>query len=53
MFPDDGHIPTVVYIQTIDPKIEQVRNEFLENVGGQLYVQCNEYYLPLITSTKG
>ena len=38
VFCDDGHIFIVAYIDTIDPEIEQLRNEFLKKLGGQLHV---------------
>ena len=38
VFSDDGHIQTFVYIQAIDPEIEQVWNEFLKHLGGQTHV---------------
>ena len=52
VFLEYRHIFTVAYVQTINPEIEQLRNEVFKNLGGQSHVQYNEHRLPLITSTE-
>jgi predicted GIY-YIG superfamily endonuclease len=41
---------TLVFIRINQFNIEKLRNQFMQNIGGQVHVQCANHRLPLITS---
>ena len=41
---------TFVYVRMEDTNVEEIRDEFMKNIGGQTHVKCAEHRCPLIAS---